>query len=232
MKKLIRLLFITLLIIFAIEFSDFLYKSGYTDKALGYLKKTYASILNLPINTNDYPVIKSISNSSGGKLINDDVVILIEAIDKEGIANFYYSFNKKDWYSDFNYIKINKKAEAKLVFNSTMDKTVYFYVTNNKLNKSYIFSTKVLIDKDKPKLTYEVSYDNNIKRIYATAIDNYEMKKMQYSYDSKIWYDDYEYKYYSLNKKLDGKLVKSINQKIYIRAVDKVGNISKVYSIN
>ncbi len=232
MKKVIKFLFISLLVIFAIEFSDFLYKSGYTDKAVAYLKKSYASVLNLPVNTKDYPVIKSISNSSGEQLTNDDIAIFIEAKDAESITNFYYSFNKKDWYSDFNDIKLGKVATAKLVLNTTMNRSVYFYVTNSKLNKSYIFSTKVLIDKAIPKLTYEIGYDTNIKRIYATAIDNYEMKKLQYSYDSKIWYDDFDYTYYSLNKKLDGKLIRALNQKVYIRAVDKVGNISKTYSIN
>lgn len=231
MKKIIKFMLITLLVIFTIEFSDFLYKSGYTDKALVYLKKTYASVMNIPVDTNDYPVIKSISNSSGEVLTNDDVVILIEAEDDEYINNFYYSFNKKDWYSDFNDIKLGSKATAKLVLTSSMNKTIYFYVTNNKLNKSYIFSTKVLIDKELPKLTYEVDY-SSIKTIYATATDNNEIKKIQYSYDNMTWYDNFEYKYYSLSKRLDGKITCILNQKIYIRAVDRVGNISKTYSIN
>ena len=47
-----------------------------------------------------------------------------------------------------------------------------------------------------------------------------------------IWYDDFEYKYYALSKRLDGKITCLLNKKIYLRAVDRVGNISKTYSIN
>lgn len=231
MKKVIKFMLIALLIIFVIEFSDFLYKSGYTDKALVYFKKAYASVMNIPINSNDYPIIKFISNSSGETLTNDDVVILIEAEDSEYINNFYYSFNKKDWYSDFNDIKLGDNASAKLVLNTTMNRTIYFYVTNSKLNKSYVFSTKVVIDKQNPKLTYEVDY-GQVKTIYVTSTDNNEIKKIQYSYDNMIWYDNFEYKYYSLSKKLDGKITCLLNNKIYLRSVDKVGNISETYSIN
>lgn len=232
MRKASKFLFVFLVVVFTFLFSNFLYKSGYTNTFLINAKKMYGSLANIPRNVKDYPIIVSISNSSGGKLTNDDVVIFIEVKDKEEVSKLYYSFNKKDWYSDFNIVTYGKKAEAKLILKDSISSYIYVYAKNKKENTSYIFKTKVFIDKTNPKLTYSISYINQIKSIFLVSKDNVEMKKIQYSYNGINWYENVKYKYYSKNKRLDGKLEVKTNQKVYIRAIDKVGNISNVEIIN
>lgn len=217
MRKDVRnlIIFIMISVVVAIS-SYFLFSNGIADKILGSINKLKASVNGNEGNIEDYPVITYLLNTSGEKEVNTDVVVTINASGKDEITDFEYSFDKKTWYKDFQDIKTGKQASARKIFTDTMNKAVYFKVTNKYGYRSYYSKTIVNIDKEKPVI------ERGLSLIIAT--DNSLIDKVQYSNDLINWedYDFEDIKEISLGK-IDYK---------YVRAVDKSGNISEVLKTN
>lgn len=206
--------------------SYYLYIAGYTDNMRMYLKKAYASVITEEVMVEEYPIIQEVINSSGRRLVNEEIAITVKASDKINVKKFYYSYDKVNWYTDFDNVVLGKDATAIKVFNKNIDSKLYIYVKNDNNYKSYVYSTSLSIDKEAPKIIVSTSFNNSKKKIVVTARDNNVVKKLQYSYDGKKWFTNYKYTYYSNIDKLRGELIVEDQQKVHVRAVDSAGNIS------
>lgn len=218
-KDKINILILVLILVFVILTSYFLYETGITNKLSASINKTEAS-LNKEANVSDYPVIKMVINSSGEKLVNDDVAITVLGESNYKIDKVYYSFDKKIWYDDVYFYEEGKNINAKIVFNKTIDKVLYIKLENEKGYQSYVSETNIKIDKQKPVL----KVNNLFGKLSIIATDNFNLSYIQYSYDSINWEIE----------EITGKKVMlkkdDFNYK-YIRLVDSAGNISKVKTI-
>lgn len=194
--------------------SIFLYKNGKITEIINSLYKITGSVINNKVSEEDYPVITFLSNSSGEKITNDDVVITVNAESNKNIKEFYYSFNNIDWVK-IKDVKTGLKAEARIVFKDNMMETVFVKAVNKDNISSYSNKTKVRIDKEAPVIRMDIDG--------FTATDNYLVSKFQCSSDG-IDYVDYEF--YPKSKIY----IKNISCN-YIRAVDTAGNISKVIKV-
>ena len=170
-------------------------------------------------NYNNYPIIDNVFNSSGEKLVNTDIALTINASSRYNITNVEYSFDLKKWFDidkDFN----DKYISVKLIFNNTINKNVYIKVVNEKGYESYAYKTKVKIDKEKPNIKVNRTFNG----LEIIATDNIEILKMQYSKDKMSWVDEnYSGEEISILKK-------NFNYK-YVRAVDITGNISEIKEV-
>ncbi len=203
------------LVFVVILFSYVLYAGGITNK----LKGNIESIPKEEMGGNDYPIIDLVINSSGEKQVNNDVAITIKASSKYKITKFYYSFDKKNWKDNFIEVETGEEASAKVVFEDTMNSKIYIKVENEAGLSSFYYETIVNIDKILP--TIEKKADNFV------ISDNDSISKIQYSNDSINW-EDIMLEDNIKNKKISKD---EITYK-YVRAVDKVGNISKVVEVN
>ena len=211
MKRYKFSVFIFILVLSFIIFTSYIiYSYGITNKLKGELE-SYTYVNKTPV-FSDLPKISIVINSSGEEYTNSDVALIVNVEGKNKLSKLEYSFDLKNW----KVIKknINKNNyQDKIVFNKTMNKTVFIRAIDIKGYKSYSYNTKVLIDKDNPKV--------HLSGGILTSSDNNEITFIQFSNDLKTWNEkkvnkkniilnvnDYEYKYY--------------------RTVDKVGNISKV----
>ena len=218
MKKsnLIILCISILLTIFA---SYFIFVSGIT-------KKLVANVNDiLLVNkegelTSDLPIINMVLNSSGEKLVNTDVAIIVKATSNYNIKKLEYSYDLKNW-TTFNKDFNSKEIIAKLVFKRTTKSNLYIRVLNDRGYRSYAYKTKINIDKDKPYL----SIKKDSSDIIIKASDNGSIKYIQYSNDGLNW-DSEEL---SGNKIA---LAKNASDITYVRVVDMAGNISKVKKVN
>lgn len=219
MNKNIRYIIIILVIsLITLLLSFLIFSKGITDNLLGNLKKLTYINEDKRLASN-YPVIKSVINSSDEKFVNTDVVITVNAKSNSKIKSIEYSYNLKKWKT------LTKKynsdmIKAKMIFKKDMNKKLYIRVVNEKGFKSYSYKTYVRIDKTKPKLKVTTN-DDELKIV---AKDNYLLEKLQYSNDEKEWIDE----------EVEGnvfKIVKDNFEYKYIRVVDHVGNISDVYEV-
>lgn len=217
MNKDKRYVIVLFLIILVIVLSSYLlFISGTTNKIKASLNKLSASVNDG--NVSDYPVIKMVINSSGEKLVNEDVAITIISESIYKVDKVYYSYDKQKWYNQVDEALFGKESNVRLVFNKTMNENIYIKVENEKGYQSYIYETKVNIDKEKPKIIE--NKNNEIK-----VLDNVSLFSIQYSNDGINW----EENLISDNSVVIDKT--EINYS-YIRAVDKAGNISEIKRIN
>lgn len=216
-KKNILILFLILMVI--ILTSYFLFVSDTTNKIKASLSKLSANV-NEDVNASYYPVITMVINSSGQRLVNEDVAVTVIAESQYKIDKVYYSFDKETWYDDAFEANYGKEANIKLVFNESMDEKLYIKVENEKGYQSYVYETSIKIDKEKPKV--KVSKKNY--GINVTAEDNYGLSNVQFSYDGVNWDSE----------EISGTMV-SMGKKdfdySYVRVVDEAGNISDVKEV-
>lgn len=218
MKKsnLIILCISILLTIFA---SYFIFVSGITKRLIANVNDV------LQVNkegklTSDLPIINMVLNSSGEKLVNTDVAIIVKATSNYNIKKLEYSYDLKNW-TTFNKKFNSKEITTKLVFKKTINSDLYIRVLNDRGYKSYSYKTKINIDKKRPYLN--IKKDGN--DIFIKSSDNDSIKYIQYSNDGINW-DSEEISGNSII------LTKNIYDMTYVRAVDVAGNISVVKKAN
>jgi hypothetical protein len=216
-RRNILILFLILMVI--VLTSYFLFVSGTTNKIKASLTKLTASV-NDDASTGYYPVITMVINSSGERLVNEDVALTVMAESAYRIDKIYYSFDKENWYSDTYEADYGTEANIRLVFDETMDSAVYIKVENEMGYQSYAYETKVSIDKEKPK----VSVIKNMDDITISATDNLGLSSIQYSTDGINW-DDETVSGANVN------MNKADFNYSFVRVVDTAGNISDVKEV-
>ncbi len=219
MKKDKKNLFIFIIIIVCvIVFSYFLFFSGITEKLRASATGITASV-DKDVKKEDLPVIKSVINSSGNSVVNSNVVLNVTASSIYKITKVEYSFDLKDWKKisgNFN----RNNIDAKIIFTKTMDKKIYIRVTNDHGYRSYPYKTSVKIDKESPVIEIgDFESDTVIK-----AKDNVEISSIQCSSDKLNW-EDFDVSGQEVT------ITKTLSSGTYLRAVDSVGNISKIKEV-
>ncbi len=219
MKKDKKNLFIFIIIIVCvIVFSYFLFFSGITEKLRASATGITANV-DKDVKKEDLPVIKSVINSSGNSVVNSNVVLNVTASSIYKITKVEYSFDLKDWKKisgNFN----RNNIDAKIIFTKTMDKKIYIRVTNDHGYRSYPYKTSVKIDKESPVIEIgDFESDTVIK-----AKDNVEISSIQCSSDKLNW-EDFDVSGQEVT------ITKTLSSGTYLRAVDSVGNISKIKEV-
>lgn len=219
MKKDKKNLFIFIIIIVCvIVFSYFLFFSGITEKLRTSATGITANV-DKDVKKEDLPVIKSVINSSGNSVVNSNVVLNVTASSIYKITKVEYSFDLKDWKKisgNFN----RNNIDAKIIFTKTMDKKIYIRVTNDHGYRSYPYKTSVKIDKESPVIEIgDFESDTVIK-----AKDNVEISSIQCSSDKLNW-EDFDVSGQEVT------ITKTLSSGTYLRAVDSVGNISKIKEV-
>lgn len=213
-KNLIVLVIALVLVVFS---SYLLFASGITGKLSASANKMTASLDDNP-NASYYPVITMLINSSGERLVNENVAITVEAEGNYKVDKVYYSYDKKTW-NEGNAVKIDaKKSVFKIIFSQSMNEKVYIVVENEKGYRSYPYETIVNIDKEKPS----VGVSNYFEKVIINASDDLELSKVQYSNDKINWEEIV----------VDGKDISIQGENYsYVRVVDTAGNISNIKKI-
>lgn len=219
MKKDKKNLFIFIIIIVCvIVFSYFLFFSGITEKLRASATGITANV-DEDVKKEDLPVIKSVINSSGNSVVNSNVVLNVTASSIYKITKVEYSFDLKDWKKisgNFN----RNNIDAKIIFTKTMDKKIYIRVTNDHGYRSYPYKTSVKIDKESPVIEIgDFESDTVIK-----VKDNVEISSIQCSSDKLNW-EDFDVSGQEVT------ITKTLSSGTYLRAVDSVGNISKIKEV-
>lgn len=219
MKKDKKNLFIFIIIIVCvIVFSYFLFFSGITEKLRASATGITANV-DKDVKKEDLPVIKSVINSSGNSVVNSNVVLNVTASSIYKITKVEYSFDIKDWKKisgNFN----RNNIDAKIIFTKTMDKKIYIRVTNDHGYRSYPYKTSVKIDKESPVIEIgDFESDTVIK-----VKDNVEISSIQCSSDKLNW-EDFDVSGQEVT------ITKTLSSGTYLRAVDSVGNISKIKEV-
>lgn len=219
MKKDKKNLFIFIIIIVCvIVFSYFLFFSGITEKLRASATGITASV-DKDVKKEDLPVINSVINSSGNSVVNSNVVLNVTASSIYKITKVEYSFDLKSWKKisgNFN----RNNIDAKIIFTKTMDKKIYIRVTNDHGYRSYPYKTSVKIDKESPVIEIgDFESDTVIK-----AKDNVEISSIQCSSDKLNW-EDFDVSGQEVT------ITKTLSSGTYLRAVDSVGNISKIKEV-
>ncbi len=212
-----KIIFVIVLII-SLFCSYFLFKSGITSKLLGTISGINTNDYSYK-NSDNYPSIDLVINSTGEKLVNEEASIIVYASSNYKITKFLYSVDKNKYnefafeYKDGNYI-------GKLDFLGTINSNIYIKVINEKEYSSFVYETKVNIDKQKPSVDYKIKNGN----VHINAKDNLALSSIQCSLDEYNYNDNF------VNDKNILLVLKSNNCK-FIRAVDKAGNISEIKKI-
>lgn len=214
-----NILILFLIIMVMILTSYFLFVSGTTSKIKASLNKMESNFNEEP-NVSDYPIITMVINSSGEKLVNEDVAITIKANSNYKIDKIYYSYDKEKWYNDAYETIYGKAANFKLLFTDTMNKMVYIKVENEKGYQSYVYETRINIDKNIP----DIKVRGNGKEITISLTDNVGLSSIQYSLDGINWDEE----------EISGKKVTLRKENFkykFIRTVDLSGNISDIKEV-
>lgn len=212
-----KIIVLTAIILVSIIISYFMFTSGVTSKLLGEISGVFKEKTRY---TSDLPVITFVSNSSGEKLVNNDVNITVDVKSSSKVTKVLYSVDKNNWFkADID--EADNKVIARITFSNTMDSTVYIKAENQDGYESYYYETKVMIDKEKPS----IKVSNTPVATLINLSDNQGLSYLQYSDDKLNWE----------NEELQGQTMMSINKVnldfSYVRAVDKAGNISKIIKI-
>ena len=220
MKK-ARTYIVVILLVFSLTLlaSYGIYKSGVTNKLKASLNKmTYK--FDDEVLVGNYPKINLLINSSGEKLVNEDVSITVFASSNYVIDRLYFSYDLKNW-KTFEKFKKGKSVKVKLTFKKNIKSKLYIRVENEKVYQSYSSKTSLNIDKKKPKLSIRKSHDH----IIITASDNVSLDKVGYSVDGQNF--DYE----EIDKVKKSTFSKEYNDYRYVCIVDSAGNVSKIKKI-
>lgn len=212
-----NLMFLIIALVLAVFSSYLLFASGITGKLNASANRMSATFDDTS-NTSFFPIITMVVNSSGEKMVNEDIAITVKAEGNYKIDKVYYSYDMKNW--EEGSLKDVEKEEStfKLIFDKSMNEMVYIVVENEKGYKSYPYETMVSIDKEKPSISVSKYFD----KIIINASDNIALAKIQYSNDKVNWEEE----------TLEGKEISIQGKKYsYVRVVDTVGNISKIKKI-
>ena len=221
MKRAKTNIIIILLVIFIVIFTSYgIYKSGFTNKIKASLNRL-TSKMDDEVLVGNYPKINLLINSSGEKMVNEDISVTVFATSNCKIDRLYYSYNLKKWYV-FDNFKHGKNIKAKLTFKKNINSKLYIRVENEKGYKSYASKTSLKIDKKKPKINIRKSSDH----IIITASDNTGLLKVGYSKDGENF--DYE----DLDEGKKTTFSKKYNDYKYVCVVDIAQNISKIKEID
>lgn len=219
MNKKIKIILISLIILFLVVGASYLiFSFGITYKIQGNLQML-SSVNNKDYNQSDLPVINYVINSSGEKMVNNDVALTINATSIYNIKKIEYTYDFKNWVvvaDDLN----SKEIDYKIIFKENINKTIYIRVQNVKGYRSYGYKTVVKIDKEKPKITLERLGE----KLVIKSTDNVGLSAVQYSNDGVNWIDE----------DVSGKdviITKEVSEYKYIRTVDLLGNISLVKEV-
>ena len=219
MKKDKKNLFIFIIIIVCvIVFSYFLFFSGITEKLRASATGITANV-DKDVKKEDLPVINSVINSSGNSVVNSNVVLNITASSIYKITKVEYSFDLKNWKKisgNFN----RNTIDAKIIFTKTIDKKIYIRVTNDHGYRSYPYKTSVKIDKESPVIEIGNFESDTVIKVK----DNVEISSIQYSFDKLNW-EDFDVSGQEVT------ITKTLSSGTYLRAVDSVGNISKIKEV-
>ncbi len=219
MNKKIKLTLMSLIIIFLVIATSYLiFSFGITDKIQGSLLML-SSVNNKNHSQGDLPVINYVINSSGEKMVNNDVVLTVNATSIYNIKKIEYTYDFKNWIVVNDNLN-SRKINYKIIFKEDIDKTIYIRVQNIKGYRSYGYKTVVKIDKEKPKLTIK-QLDG---KLVIKATDNVGLSAIQYSNDGVNWDDE----------NVSGKEVTLLKENIeykYIRPVDLLGNIGLIKEV-
>ena len=210
-------IFIFILIISVIS-SYFLFKFGITNKLLGTVSGINITDYSYQ-NSELYPSIDLVINSTGEKLVNEEASITVYASSNYKITKFLYSLDKKN-YKEFDFYYDGDKYIGKLDFLGTFNSDINIKVENEQKYSSYVYTTKINVDKQKPMIEYNIKNNN----IHIYAKDNLKLSSIQCSLDGYNYNDNI----------IDEKNILMIFKKEscnYIRTVDKAGNISEVKKI-
>lgn len=211
------LIFVIVLIVIVI-ISYLMFSSGITSKLKANAQGLTAGLDN-NVKATDLPVINEVVNSSGSKLVNTDVALIVSASSNHNINKVEYSYDLKNWKEVKEKVD-DKEITTKIVFSKTMNKKVYIRVQNNRGYKSYAYYATVNIDKEIP--TLRIKKEGNGVVIYAK--DNIGLSSVQYSNDKLNW----------VSQRVSGEEVVLRKENFdykYTRVVDTVGNISEVKSV-
>ncbi len=213
-----NIIVLVILILMAIFISYFMFASGVTNKLKGELSGIFKDKTRY---TSSLPVITFVANSSGERLVNDDVAITVNAISNSKITSVEYSLDRVKWIKA-SFEEENGVINAKITFKNSMNSDVYIKVKNEDGNQSYYYKTRVMIDKEKPI----ISVDSTPYSTVINLSDNFGLSYLQYSNDKLNWE----------NEELSGDTMMSVNKLnldfSYVRVVDKAGNISDVKMVN
>ena len=219
MKKDKKNLFIFIIIIVCvIVFSYFLFFSGITEKLRASATGITANV-DKDVKKEDLPVIKSVINSSGNSVVNSNVVLNVTASSIYKITKVEYSFDLKNWKKisgNFN----RNNIDAKIIFTKTMDKKIYIRVTNDHGYRSYPYKTSIKIDKESPVIEIDDFESDTVIKVK----DNVEISSIQCSSDKLNW-EDFDVSGQEVT------ITKTLSSGTYLRAVDSVGNISKIKEV-
>ena len=198
--------------------SFLLFNLGITSKLLGTITGINAQDYTYQ-NSNNYPYIDLVINSTGEKLVNEESSIIVFASSKYKITKFLYSLDKQN-YKEFDFYYDGDKYIGKLDFLGTFNSDIYIKVENEQKYSSYVYTTKINVDKQKPMIEYNIKNNN----IHIYAKDNLKLSSIQCSLDG------YNYNDNIINEKNILMILKKESCN-YIRTVDKAGNISEVKKI-
>lgn len=173
---------------------------------------------------------------TSGSWTNKTVKIIVGSKSEIGIDHYEYSHNNKTWSNDMNNNAVGWKREfnkdrSQMSVQIGWDGQWNFYMRavdkNGAVSPSSDMFT-IRIDKTGPTLS--VSNDsggnwvNRNVSISTSASDNgVGMNKIEYSYNNSNWYSDWNN---SSSTSTYGVWSANRNNTVYIRAMDKLGNIS------
>ncbi len=219
MNKKIKIILISLIILFLIVGASYLmYSFGITYKIQGNLQML-PSVTSKDYNQSDLPVINYVINSSGEKIVNNDVALTVHATSIYNIKKIEYTNDFKNWVVVADNLN-SKEIDYKIIFKENINKTIYIRVQNVKGYRSYGYKTVVKIDKEEPKVTLERLGE----KLVIKSTDNVGLSAVQYSNDGVNWIDE----------DVSGKdviITKEKTEYKYIRTVDLLGNISLVKEV-
>lgn len=198
--------------------SFLLFNLGITSKLLGTITGINTQDYTYQ-NSDNYPYIDLVINSTGEKLVNEESSIIVFASSKYKITKFLYSLDKQN-YKEFDFYYDGDKYIGKLDFLGTFNSDIYIKVENEQKYSSYVYTTKINVDKQKPMIEYNIKNNN----IHIYAKDNLKLSSIQCSLDG------YNYNDNIINEKNILMILKKESCN-YIRTVDKAGNISEVKKI-
>ena len=181
------------------------------------------------------PAAPTLTNPTKGGWTNKDFSLSGLTSEKyAGVSHWQYSYDQKSWTT---YESSETEKFTTTPFSKERNQNVYIRVIDKAGNISEVSSTPIKIDKTAPTAPTLVNpyasrwmnaSDKTAYKITATTTESLSgVAYWQYSYDQSAWTT---YGSSASNKYITTEFTKDRNGNVYIRAVDKAGNISPVAS--
>ena len=211
-----------MIIVFAWTFLVILSGFSFIYVANNVTNRLYGAVIekkSLDIKNDDdnNPKINLLINSSGEKVVNENISISTLSSKEDKVERMIYSFDLNKWYASKKCKNDNDNTICKISFKKNINKPIYIRVIDSNGNSSYYSKTKVMIDKKKPS----IRYSKTKKTVIFDMSDNYYVSKVQYSNDLLNW--DTE----ELEEANSLRIEKEDFKYKYARVVDSAGNVSK-----